>query len=179
MTVAPGREALAISKARSANMRDLASDLEVARDAYLSAMESQNADAMAERREVLERMLWDDKGLIIDALCLAAKPSSNPDAMNERRVEEDARLKPVDEEGVRERADLLITTKFDEVSCKQLANCGWPECECPRNVKHSTEAVTYAFNKARELLVAAGFEETAGILHDCRPALSATGEPKR
>lgn len=64
------------------------------------------------------------------------------------------------------------STKFDEVSCEQLANCGWPECECPRNFKHSPEAVSYAFNKARELLVAAGFEETAAILHECKPRAS-------
>jgi hypothetical protein len=78
MTATPGTaELLAISKARAANMRDLAGDLEIARDAYLAAMESQNADAMAVRREVLERMLWDDKGLIIAALRLAAEPAED------------------------------------------------------------------------------------------------------
>lgn len=61
------------------------------------------------------------------------------------------------------------TTTFDEVDCKHAADCGWPECDCPRKPKvHSGEAVNYAFNKARELLSAAGFVETAAILDDCR-----------
>lgn len=63
-----------------------------------------------------------------------------------------------------------VQTTFDEVGCKHSADCGWPECDCPRKPKvHSDEAVNYAFNKARELLVAAGFVETAAILGDCRP----------
>lgn len=65
----------AVTPGRAKVLNDLAGDLEVARDAYLSAMESQNPDAMADRREVLERLLWDDKGTIIDALRLAAKPA--------------------------------------------------------------------------------------------------------
>lgn len=69
----------------------------------------------------------------------------------------------------------VATTKFDEVSCKETA-CSWPECECPRKANtHSPEAVIYAFNKARELLVAAGFEETAALLHEHRPRIPAQG----
>lgn len=73
----PSWEETEITKAISLIWRDLASDLEVVLDAYLSAMESQNPDAMAEKREVLERILWDDKGTIIDALRLAAKPADD------------------------------------------------------------------------------------------------------
>lgn len=82
----------AITPGRAKALLDLAGDLETARDAYLSALENQNADAMTERREVLERMLWDDKGTVIDALRLAAHPASDPDAMNERRADADTRL---------------------------------------------------------------------------------------
>jgi hypothetical protein len=68
---------------------ELAVDLELARDAYLTAMESGNPDARAERREVLERFLWDDKGTIIDALRLAAKPAED---MREATIEECAKI---------------------------------------------------------------------------------------
>lgn len=64
------------------------------------------------------------------------------------------------------------TTNFDQVGCQHLSSCGWPECNCPRKTAaHSDEAVNYAFNKARELLVGAGFTETAAILNECRPGI--------
>ncbi len=52
----------------------------------------------------------------------------------------------------------IVTTTFDEVDCKQLRECGWPECECPKRPKagfacplcgldtphhHSTERTIY------------------------------------
>lgn len=67
----------------------------------------------------------------------------------------------------------VISTSLDQVSCKELSNCGWPECDCPRRIDaHSPEAVAYAFNKASELLVSAGFQETASLLQSCRPTPS-------
>jgi hypothetical protein len=65
----------------------------------------------------------------------------------------------------------LRTVRFNEVACRQTENCGWPECDCPRKIEaHSPEAVSYAFAKADELLVAAGFTDTAAILKDFKPA---------
>lgn len=61
------------------------------------------------------------------------------------------------------------TIKFDDVPCRE-SPCEWPECVCPRKPHlHSTEAVTYAFTKATEVLAEAGYPEVARILASFQP----------